>query len=137
MPEKMHNPHEEYNHLLKPLCFLLQRSRMAYTDYLGAKKYWQAAVIRQSNREVYRLLLTRASFIPDVLQEDVAELMNHYNAWFLQFRRHKKKTKPGLDDEFVFGRLEAQPAFPGKAEENIFTYTQQLRQELAHEVTTG
>lgn len=133
----MHSPLEEYNHLLKPLCFLLQRSRMAYADYLGAKKYWQAAVIRQANREVYRLLLTKAAFIPDALQEDTAALLNHYNAWFLQFRRHKKKTKPGLNDSFVFQRLEAQPPFPGKAEENIFTYTQQLRLELAPEVTTG
>lgn len=132
----MHSPLEEYNHLLKPLCFLLQRSRLAYSDYLGAKKYWQAAVIRQSNREVYRLLLTRAALIPDTLQEDAALLMNHYNAWLLQFRRHKKKTKPGLNDEFVFERLKNQPPFPGKAEENIFTYTQKLRQELAREVTT-
>lgn len=133
----MHQPTEEYLQLLKPLCFLLQRSRMAYADYLGARKYWQAAVIRQANREIYRLLLTRAAYIPAPLEADAAALMNHYQAWLLQFGKHKKKTKPGLNDEFVFQRLEAQPPFPVTAEENIFTYTAKTRQQLDSGINAG
>jgi hypothetical protein len=132
----MQSPKDQLNQLLTPLCFLMQLSREAYTKYLANKTYLHAESIRQANQKICTLLTTKAGFIPADLEDDIVILLNHYHGWFTQFRDHKKKIKPGLNDEFVFYPVEGQVPFPKKVEERIFRYTEDLKKEINKQAQT-
>ncbi|HEV7781430.1 MAG TPA: hypothetical protein VGO58_09195, partial [Chitinophagaceae bacterium] len=93
--------------------------------------------IRSANRKIYKLLVTKAAFIPADLEHDIVILLNHYDAWFTQFRDHKKKLRPSLEDEFVFYPVDEQSPFPKHVEEKIFRYAEKLKQETAQQAQTA
>jgi len=130
---KMHTK-DQFHTLLHPLYFFMQLSRTAYAKYSANKILVHAEAIRRANRKVYKLLIEKTSYIPDELQNDILQLLNHYDIWFTQFKKHKKKLKPSLGDEFIFNQLDNQSAFPKAVEEKIFTYYEQLKQEIASEI---
>ena len=133
----MYNKKEQFRTLLFPLYFFLQLARKAYTRYSANKIYLHAATLRLSNRKVYRLLVSKAAYIPAGLQDDTLELLHHYDTWFTQFRDHKKKLKPSPGEEFIFRHLDEQSAFPRAAEERIMKYYEMQKQELANETLPG
>ena len=130
---KMYTTKDQFHTLLSPLYFFMQSSRTAYVKYSANKIFLHAQAIRLANRKVYRLLTENTSYIPEELQADILLLLNHYDIWFTQFKKHKKKLKPSLGDEFVFNQLDDQSAFPKAVEEKIFKYYEQLKQEIASE----
>ncbi len=129
----MHIKKDQFNTLLLPLYFFMQLSRTAYEKYSANRIFLHAEAIRLANKKVYKLLIDQASYIPDELQPDILQLLNHYDIWFTQFKIHKKKLKPSLGDEFVFYQLDNQSAFPKLVEEKIFTCYQQAKQEINSE----
>ena len=106
--------------LLSPLDFLLRLSGRAYEKYMGNKIYLHALNIRKANEMVYQLILGKINFIPDEIQKDCIELLNHYDCWMLQFKDEEQKRNPSLTDEFIFFRLDDQMAYPRLSEKNIF-----------------
>lgn len=129
----MHTKRNQFQILLQPLYFFMQLSRTAYAKYSANRIYLHAEAIRLANRKVYKLLTEKTSYIPDELQKDILQLLNHYDIWFTQFKKHKKKLNPSLGDEFVFNQLDDQSAFPKAVEEKIFTVYEQLKQEITNE----
>jgi hypothetical protein len=127
----MHNRKDQLQQLLTPLCILMRLSREAYSKYLVNKIYLHAETIRLANKRIYKLLLNKAAFIPADLEHDIVILLNHYDAWFTQFRDHKKKLQPSPGDEFVFYPVDDQSPFPKQSEERIFRYTDTLKSEFA------
>jgi hypothetical protein len=106
--------------LLSPLNFLLRLSARAYEKYMGNKIYLHALNIRKANEMIYQLILDKMNFIPDEIQKDCIELLNHYDCWMLQFKDEEQKRKPLLTDEFIFYRIDDQMAFPRLSEQYIF-----------------
>jgi hypothetical protein len=129
----MHTKKNQFHKLLLPLWFFMQLSRTAYAKYSANKIFLHAEAIRLANRKVYKLLVEKTSYIPDELQNDILQLLNHYDIWFTQFKKHKKKLKPSLGDEFIFHQLDNQSAFPKATEEKIFRYYEKLKQEISSE----
>ncbi len=117
--------------LLSPLNFLLRLSTRAYEKYMGNKIYLHALNIRKANEMIYKLIVEKINFIPEELQNDCIELLNHYDCWMLQFRDEENKRKPSLADGFVFYRLDDQMAFPHLSEQLIFeTYKKFNKQKI-------
>jgi hypothetical protein len=106
--------------LLAPLDFLLRLSVRAYEKYMVNKIYLHALNIRKANKMIYQLILDKSHLIPDDLQNDCVELLNHYDCWLLQFKDEALKRKPALADEFIFFRIDDQMAFPRLSEQHIF-----------------
>ena len=124
---------DQFYTLLQPLYFFMQLSGTAYAKYAANKIFLHAEAIRLANKKVYKLLIDKTSYIPDELQQDILQLLNHYDIWFTQFKMHKKKVKPSLGDEFVFNQLDNQSAFPKSVEEKIFRYYELVKQEINSE----
>ena len=61
-----------------------------------------------------KLLLEKAHLIPRDLVNDAAELLRHYDAWFLEYERVQKKR----DTPFVFVGPQGFP-FPTASEEKF------------------
>lgn len=109
-----------FSELLSPLNFLLLLSGRAYEKYMGNKIYLHALNIRKSNQMIYQLLLDKLSLIPEEIQQDCIELLNHYDCWMLQFKEEEEKLKPSMKDPFIFYRIDEQVAFPRVSEQKIF-----------------
>ena len=117
--------------LLSPLSFLLRLSGKAYEKYMGNKIYLHALNIRKANEMIYQLVLDKIHLIPDEIQKECIELLNHYDCWMLQFRDEEQKRKPSLTDEFIFYRIDDQMAFPRSSEQHIFeTYKKFNKQKI-------
>lgn len=129
----MHIKKDQFYTLLLPLYLFMQLSRTAYAKYSANKIFLHAEAIRLANKKVYKLLIDKTSYIPDELQLDILQLLNHYDIWFTHFKMHKKKVKPSLGDEFVFNQLDKQSAFPKSVEEKIFRYYELVKQEINSE----
>ena len=106
--------------LLSPLNFLLRLSGRAYEKYMANKIYLHALNIRKANEMIYRLILDKIHFIPDDIQKDCIEILNHYDCWMLQFKDEEQKRKPALADEFIFQQIDEQVAYPRLSEQHIF-----------------
>lgn len=126
----LHTRKNQLHELLSPLCLLMRLSREAYSKYLANKIFLHAATIRKANRQVYKLLTSKAIYIPTELEDDIVILLSHYDGWFTQFSDHKRKLKPSLKDEFVFFPVDDQSPFPKQVEEKIARYTEQVKKEL-------
>ena len=126
----MHIKKDQFYTLLLPLYLFMQLSRTAYAKYSVNKIFLHAEAIKLANKKVYKLLIDQASYIPDELQPDILQLLNHYDIWFTQFKMHKKKLKPSLGDEFVFYQLDNQSAFPKLVEEKIVACYEKVKQAI-------
>ena len=126
----MYTKKDQFNTLLLPLYLFMQLSRTAYAKYSANKIFLHAEAIRRANKKVYKLLIDQASYIPDELQPDILQLLNHYDIWFTQFKMHKKKLKPSLGDEFVFYQSDNQSAFPKLVEEKIVACYEKVKQAI-------
>ncbi len=113
--------------LFLPLDFLLRLSGRAYEKYMRNKIYLHALNIRKANEMIYQLVLDKTHLIPDGIQKDCIELLNHYDCWLLQFKDEEQKRKPALTDEFIFFRVDDQIAYPRLSEQRIFETIKELQ----------
>lgn len=120
----------EFKEVILPLYLLLQLSRKAYTKYLLNKIYLHALVIRSSNKKIYDHLLTHLSQIAEPLQDDILELLNHYDIWMEQFREFETLKNPAVADPFIFYHIDEHSSFPQHAEQNIFDYYHHLNNSI-------
>lgn len=107
---------------IKELYLLMQLSRKAYAKYLQHKIYLHALCIRSSNKKIYCHLLENLATLPEEIENEALDLLNHYDIWMKQFKDFKAIQKPALGDEFVFHHLDDLSAFPKAAEQKIFDY---------------
>ncbi len=113
--------------LFLPLDFLLRLSGRAYEKYMRNKIYLHALNIRKANEMIYQLVLDKTHLIPDGIQKDCIELLNHYDCWLLQFKDEEQKRKPALTDEFIFFRVDDQIPYPRLSEQRIFETIKELQ----------
>jgi len=124
------DPKKEYQQIVLPLYLLMQLSIKAYKKYMQNKIYLHALVIMSSNIKVYNFIINHIGEIPEPIQDDALELVNHYDIWMTQFNAFEADKKPSLNDDFIFHHLDQQSAFPRQAEQNIFTYYHQLKSSI-------
>jgi len=94
----------------KKLKRAIDPSQTAYKLYLVDKKYYQALRIRKANKNVYELL---EFFLYECGEDEVEIVQNylfHLEDWFNQFE--SECIGVGLNDDFVFTRLERGIPFP-------------------------
>lgn len=94
------------------------RSQMAYKFYLNDKKYYQALRIFRANETIYYLLEEFLFECETSQLDEIFEYIFHLEDWFESFKS-MEKTKPALEDIFIFERLEGSPGFPGSFVENV------------------
>lgn len=121
---------EEYQKVVLPLYLLMQLSCKAYAKYLRNKIYLYALTIRMSNKKIYDFIIEHLSEIPESLQDDVLELLNHYDIWMEQFREFEANQRPSVADLFIFHHIDSQSAFPKLAEQHIFDYYSELKKSI-------
>jgi hypothetical protein len=114
---------------IRELYLLMQLSRKGYAKYMQNKIYLHALTIRAANRRIYSHIINNLSRLPEPLQDDALDLLNHYDIWMAQFREYEAGKKPALADPFIFHHLDAQSAFPKLAEQRIFDYYLSLNEQ--------
>ncbi len=117
-----------YHEFLSPLYLLMQLSRVAYGKYMQNKIYLHALAIRSSNQKIYDWVMAHLSLVPDSIQEDILQILNHYDIWMAQFSEFERDKQPRLEDPFIFYHIDNQSAFPKAAEQKIFDYYFQIKQ---------
>ena len=125
----------EFHEVILPLYLLMQLSAKAYKKYMVNKIYLHALVIRSSNKKISEHILSKLSLIPEQLQDDVLQLLNHYDIWMTQFADFEKNKKPALTDPFIFYHVDDLSAFPASAEQKIFDYYNHLNNYIKRNKT--
>ena len=120
----------ESKEIMRTLYLLMQLSVKAYKKYMQNKIYLHALVLRSSNKKIYDYLLTHLLWIPESLEDDVLQLLNHYDIWMEQFREFEAIHKPILSDSFIFYHLDEQSAFPKEAERRVYNYYHHLNNSI-------
>jgi len=121
----MENPSRKTEKYIKTLYLLMQLSRKAYAKYLQNKIYLHASAILAANQKIYQHIISNLDRVPSEIEDEVLDIINHYDIWMLQFREFEKLKKPDLKDEFIFYHIDENCAFPKDAEKTIFNYYQQ------------
>lgn len=112
---------------LGQLNFLMERSKVAYGDYLEAGKiFLHARVLRQYNDRIRGLITESAYLLNEELQNDCISLLRHYDVWTVCWDDLHNNLRPALDQEFAFAN---DVTFPRESAERIGEYLQQLKNE--------
>ena len=107
-----------------PLHMHFIAARRAYGDYLAnSRRFLFARNLRRINVSARALLLGRGYLLPPALQEDAAALIAHYDVWLTLWSEHRLKTRPTLDDPFVF---ENEFTYPKAAEARLEAHYAEL-----------
>lgn len=118
-----------FEKLIAPLHLQLTISAKLYKDYLENKNFLNAEALRASNKKIVQLVMDQFSLVPQELNEDVLELISHYEHWFGEFRSHMKKVQPGPSDRFVFNPSPDHVPYPFAAEKKIAAYYAALKKQ--------
>ena len=111
--------------LLGPLHMHFQSSRTAYQDYLaGGRSFLWAQSLRRLNCAARSLLLAKGYLLPSELVDDALALVRHYDAWLTLWDELAERTRPGLDDRFVF---ESRVTYPRESEERLKRLYEDIR----------
>lgn len=95
----------------------MYRSERAYKDYLKNRRYFQAKRIYLANKEIYQLLNQYYVNCDNKDKDLIVDYLFHLEDWFHQF--DVESIDIGLEEEFVFSRLEFSYGFPQEVK-NIF-----------------
>ena len=123
---------EQFIKLIAPVNFFLRLSGKAYANYSINKIFLHAIRIKAANQKICGLLEEHPAYLPEELQADAIELLNHYGIWMAQFEECLREQQPKLSDIFVFQQLDNQSAFPKSAEKHFFDYFEKMKAELLH-----
>ena len=97
-------------------------SNKAFLNYSTAKLFLHAKCIKKNNMAIYKLLEKHIHIFSEEIQNEVFELLNHYDVWMIQFSDFRKTNKPKLNDSFVFFSLDSKSKFPKEAIPRILSY---------------
>jgi hypothetical protein len=100
--------------LLGPMMIHLDRTGGAFQVWQENNTILVTGIIRNGNSAVRRLLIEKAHLIPRDLVDDAAELLRHYDAWFIEYGRVQKKK----DTPYVFVGPKGFP-FPTASEQKF------------------
>jgi len=115
--------------LLGPLHMHFRGARAAYQDYLvNGRSFLWANSLRRLNHAARLLLLTKGYLLPRELQDDAIALVRHYDVWLTQWAELAERSRPDLDDIFVF---ESRVSYPLLAEERLERLYNELRNLMA------
>lgn len=103
--------------LLGPLHMHFRSAGAAYRDYLaeGRSFLWANSLYRL-NSAARLLLLAKGYLLPDDLKADATALIRHYDAWLTLWEDLAERSRPALDDAFVF---ESRISYPRDAEDRL------------------
>jgi hypothetical protein len=104
------------NDYLNKLEFLINRSNSMYQRYKQEPIYINALLIKNVNKKIIELLLSNGHLFKS--EEDVNEVLNHFEIWYFQFLQHEKSVN-SLKEKFVFNRIEEATAYPKEAIERL------------------
>jgi hypothetical protein len=124
------NQEHEFKEVIRPLYLLMKLSVKAYEKFMQNKIYLHALVVLSSNKKTYNHILANLAGIPESLQDDILQLLNHYDIWMEQFKEFEDLKKPSLSDSFIFYHIDQFSSFPKNSEQNIFNYYQQLNDSI-------
>ena len=111
--------------LLGPLHLHFESARAAYQDYLaGGRSFLWAISLRRLNCSARSLLLAKGYLLPSELVGDALALVRHYDAWLTLWDDLAERTRPALDDRFVF---ESRVTYPRDSEERLQRLYEDLR----------
>jgi hypothetical protein len=89
--------------LLGPFDMQLKRGQRAYDRYFSSgKKFLYTKILKETNGELRRLLLTKGHLLPKELRQKAIDLVEHLDVWHVLWDDLQERNRPGLDDEFVF-----------------------------------
>lgn len=97
---------------IKNLLNAIERSENAYKMYLDEKKYFQAIRIFNSNKLVYSILESMLIEDNGLNKKEIINYIFHLDDWFSQFNELKISSSIGLNETFVFERIEGMIPFP-------------------------
>jgi hypothetical protein len=88
---------------LKNILQQLERSSIAYKNYLeNGRTYREAIVLKKYNSLIREILLTNMNDIPPGLRDDAKAMVAHYDAWTEKWNELQQNNDPQPEDEFVF-----------------------------------
>jgi hypothetical protein len=115
---------QQIEQFLGTLNFLMDRSRVAYTDYLDSGKiFFHARILRQYNDRIRELIMANAYLLEDSLRKDCIALLRHLDVWTLCWDDLHNNLRPDVNQEFAFANS---VTFPRDAAERIGEYLQQM-----------
>jgi hypothetical protein len=88
--------------LLGPVAMQLDRTERAFKRWKSRNLYIETKIIREGNKTIRDLLLSKAHLIPRDLLRDARRLVEHYDRWLEEYDRIRGGTEPQLDKPFVF-----------------------------------
>jgi hypothetical protein len=114
--------------LLAPLKVQFDRTSKAFKKWKARDEHTER-IIKHSNEYIRELLISRAYLIPDDLQEEANQLVEHYNAWLAEYDRVYKDGVRDMNIPFVFVGPKGFP-FPKEAEHKFLAKYEELRSNL-------
>lgn len=130
----MHTKKEVFERLVAPLHLQLALSAKFYQQYLEHRNFQNAELLYASNKKIVGIVKENSGLMPSEIEDDIGELISHYEYWFTQYRKHIKKVKPGPADRFVFNSTGAHIPFPVDAEQRINLFYSDLKKQLTAEM---
>ena len=109
--------------LLGPMMIHLDRTRSYFEVWNDRNTVLATGVIHDSNKAVRSLLIDKAELIPQDLVNDAIALVEHYDAWLVEYERVQRER----DTPYVFVGPKGFP-FPKDAEKRFRERYEQLVQ---------
>lgn len=118
---KASTPIPDLKELLGQIYLHLQRSSVAYKDYLEyGRTFLHAQILRVCNLQLRELIMTNRPTLPATLQQDALELVAHYDTWMKKWDELEATLKPQPNDEFIFENNHRFPKEAATRLENAF-----------------
>jgi hypothetical protein len=122
--------------LIGPVVMHLDRTKHVATRYRKttyAQKttsYFEAQLMRDSNKAIRELLLSNGHLLPEELRVPAHKLVAHYDVWLRRFDAKVAQEHPDAASTFDVGF--AQPTFPDDAAQEFKASFETLRKDLYH-----
>lgn len=97
------------------------RSESAYDYSIKHKRFHQALRIYEANQTLYEFLCMYSLECGEEILDVVFDYIFHLEDWFAQFE-NLKMTNPGLEDIFVFEKLEHGISYPKEFKQLLKIY---------------
>jgi hypothetical protein len=113
------------NELLGPLQMHFLAAEQAYADYLAhSQNFLFASSLKRINSAVRQLLLDRGHLLPEGHRGDALALIRHYDVWLTLWDDHHRRTRPRVDEPFIF---QNDVAFPKSAQSKLMNLLEEMR----------
>lgn len=119
--------------LLGTLLMELGRNKDTFKRYLAIKHQdtygmeYLEGVFKNSAEKIINMLITHASLMPLDLTKDALKIIEHYDVWLEQYKRHR--TDKNSTEKFIFAGTIGY-GFPEESEQRIIEYYKTLWKDL-------